>query len=230
MNKLVPRRKHSDFGFAKLDYRRSDRHTVTLTTGGMSLMDQMNARTDLVATDGGLIGQNGNVRHDTRYVHLSWTSKPTTHSFNDIRLGWSRDDLLITDSPWLFPSTGALGILVAGASIGAPSMYPDSVRQRRRFFSESFSAANNTHAARVGVNIQRSHYSITGANFAGTYSYPTLTAFAQDFSGVTSGRKTYTSFYQQLGDDERAFPFTVLNGYAQDTWRVSSHVTFSTMG
>ena len=90
-------------------------------------MDQMDARTDLVATDGGLIGQNGNVRHDTRYVHLSWTSKPTTHSFNDIRLGWSRDDLLITDSPWLFPSTGALGILVAGASIGAPSMYPASV-------------------------------------------------------------------------------------------------------
>ena len=228
MNKLVPRQKHADFAFAKIDYRRSDRHMVSLTVGGATLMDQMNARTDLVAPDGGLIGQNGNVRHDTRYAHLSWTSKPTTHSFNDLRVGWSRDSLQITDSPWLFPSTGPLGILVAGASVGAPSMYPAQLPlQRRRFFSESFSAANNTHTARVGVNIQRSAYTVTGADFNGTYSYPTLTAFAQDFSGVTLGRKTYTSFYQQLGDDVRIFPFTVLNGYAQDTWRALPRLTLS---
>ncbi len=228
MNQWVPRRKLGDFGFAKIDYRRSDRHMVSVNAGASKLMDQMNARTDLVAPDGGLIGQNGNVRHDTRYINLSWTSKPTTHSFNDMRFGWARDILQVTDSPWLFPSTGPLGILVAGASIGAPPMYPATMPdQKRKFFSESFSIANNTHTARVGVNIQRMHYVATGANYHGTYSYPTLTAFAQDFSGVTSGRKTYTSYFQQLGDDVRIFPLTVLNGYAQDTWRILSRIMLS---
>ena len=52
---------------------------------------------------------------------------------------------------------------------------------------------------------------------AGAYTYPTLTAFAQDFSGGTA--RNYTNFTQQFGTSAHLVHYREVNAYLQDTWK-----------
>ena len=60
---------------------------------------------------------------------------------------------------------------------------------------------------------------------AGAYTYPTLTAFAQDFSGGTT--RSYTNFTQQFGTSAHVVPYRELNAYAQDTWKALPRVSIT---
>ena len=62
-------------------------------------------------------------------------------------------------------------------------------------------------------------------NGHGGYSYSTLTNFALDFTGNTTGAKNYTSFTQAFGPLTRRFRTTDGNFYFQDAWKPATRLT-----
>jgi hypothetical protein len=64
-------------------------------------------------------------------------------------------------------------------------------------------------------------------NRNGTYVYPSFTAFAQDFTGNTTGAKRYTSYSQRFGNsvvDPTMWDFAF---YAQDQYKITPNLTFN---
>ena len=227
MNVIVPRTEHSGVAFARLDYHKSDRHTFSLEATGSKWVAPNGAQTAAVSTDGSLLGDNGNLREDTRYVRASWVGTPHATTVNEMRASWTRDDLTGTPSTKLYPgSTGALGINIAGSQIGAGQGYPFTFPdERRREYSDSFSKAFNTQVMQFGVDLCYIDDTMNRLLGNGMFDYTSLTAFAQDYSGITVGRKTYTSFSQQFGIPQREQRTVDFGSYFQDTWRVFSRLT-----
>jgi hypothetical protein len=62
-------------------------------------------------------------------------------------------------------------------------------------------------------------------NRNGTYSYPTFTAFAQDFSGNTTGAKRWQSFSQRFGNPVVDTTIRDYNFYVQDQFRITKNLT-----
>ena len=227
MNVIVPRTVHSGTAFAKLDFYKGDRHTVSLEANGSRWISPSGAQNEAVSTDGSLLGANGNLREDSRFVRGSWVGTPHATTVNELRLSWSRDDVTGTPATQLYPgATGALGIEIAGTQVGAaqgyPFTYPD---ERRREVSDSFTKAFNTQVMRFGVDVSWIEDSLQKILDGGMYNYTSLTAFAQDFSGITVGRKTYTSYSQQFGIPQRTQRIVDFGSYFQDTWRVFSRLS-----
>ena len=226
MNVVVPRSSHSGTAFAKIDYHRSDRNTFSFDANGSRWLSPNGAQTAAVATDGSLLGNNGNLREDTRFARASWVGTPHSSTVNEMRASWTRDDLTGTPSPQLWPTTGPLSINIAGTYVGAAKGYPGTFPdETRREFSDSFSKAFNTHVIQFGADISWIQDSINQIYSSGTYNYTSLTAFAQDFSGITVGRKTYTSYTQQFGVPVRTERTVDFGSYAQDTWRIVPRLT-----
>jgi hypothetical protein len=231
MNVIVPRTAHSGVALAKIDYRKSDRNTFSFEGNGSRWLSPNGAQSEAVSTDGSLLGANGNVREDSRYLRASWVGTPHATTVNELRASWSRDDLTGTPDTGLYPkTTGPLSIEIAGSQIGAsqgyPFTYPD---ERRREFSDTFSKAFNTQVIQFGGDYSGVEDSMNQIYSSGTYDYNSLTAFAQDFSGITVGRKTYSSYTQQFGNPIRTQHMSEVAGFAQDTWRVFPRFTV-TMG
>ena len=231
MNVIVPRTSHSGVALAKIDYRKSDRNTFSFEGNGSRWLSPNGAQSEAVSTDGSLLGDNGNVREDSRYLRASWVGTPHATTVNELRASWTRDDLTGTPDRGLNPkTTGPLSIEIAGTQIGAaqgyPFTYPD---ERRREYSDTFSKAFNTQVIQFGADMSYVDDSMNQIFSGGTYDYNSLGAFAQDFSGITVGRKTYTSYTQQFGNPIRTQRMSEVAGFAQDTWRVFPRLTV-TMG
>jgi hypothetical protein len=61
----------------------------------------------------------------------------------------------------------------------------------------------------------------------GSYSYSSLTNFAKDFSGNTTGVKSYSSMQQAFGNPIQNLRTTDVNLYAQDVWKVGRRLTLN---
>jgi len=229
MNVVVPHTAHSGVAFARFDYHKSDRNSFSFEANGSKWVSPNGAQTAAVATDGSLLGNNGNLREDTRYVRAAWIGTPHSTTVNEMRASWTRDDLTGTPATQLYPAmTGALSIDIAGTQVGAAQGYPGTFPdERRRQYSDSFSKAFNTHTIQFGVDLCYIQDSINQILGNGAYYYTSLTAFAQDFSGITVGRKTYTSYTQQFGNPIRSERTVDFGSFFQDTWRVFPRLTLT---
>lgn len=229
MDVLVPREVKSYMGFAKLDYRPNDRHSLSFDANAMHWRSPYGIQTQAVLTNGNMIGGNGNSTVETRYGKADWTWITSPSSLNDLRFGWFKDRLSDPASSDLWPSTGPVVISVAGAAVGAAAAYPRTQPSEQRFqISDNFSLIKGAHSFKVGVDFSTTQDWINQLyNGAGSYTYSTLTAFAQDFSGNTKGLKSYSSFSQAFGNPIQDFRTTEVNLYAQDTWKLSRKATLN---
>jgi hypothetical protein len=217
MNVLAPLSQQWTSGLGRIDYRRSEVNAVNLEFNAMNQSSPEAARRQLVAPNGGLLGLQ-NDTEDTRYGHLNWTAAPTPGWFSEMRLGMFEDRWYDPPStPGL--STGSLAITVAGATVGNPHPDGSSLDEKRYEFVENMTWTTGSHTVRLGGDFARTHDTVDALRLAGAYAYPTLTAFAQDFSGATSSTRNYTSFAQQLGTPTHLVPYRELSAYAQDTWK-----------
>ena len=66
------------------------------------------------------------------------------------------------------------------------------------------------------------------SNRFGGYAYTTLTNFARDFSGNTTGPKSYTSFTQTFGNPILGLRTNDYDFYAQDVWKINRKLTLVT--
>jgi hypothetical protein len=224
MNVLSPFSQNWTSGLARVDYRRSEVNTIHVEFNAMNQSSPEAARRQLVAPNGGLMGLQ-NATEDTRYGRLNWTAAPTPGWFSELRAG-------LVEDRWLNPasaaglSTGNIAITVAGATVGNPNPSPSRLNEKRYQFVENMTWTSGAHTVRLGGDISRTRDDVDSLQSAGAYNYPTLTAFAQDFSGGTT--RSYTNFTQQFGTSAHTVPYRELTGYAQDTWKALPRVSITT--
>jgi hypothetical protein len=219
MNVLTPLSDHWTTGFAKVDYRRSERNSISLTANAMNARSPEGGSIQDVAPNGGLLGI-GDSKDRVRDAQAAWTSAPTASSVNLLRFGFFQDHLFDPASA-AHLTTGGAAVTVAGVTVGNP--YPNStmLSEQRYQLADSFTVTSNTHTFTAGADLWRTRDSLD--SLAGpSYVYNSLTAFAQDLS---SGGKDYTSFTQTLGTSLRRLPVREYNYYALDTWKPFSSVT-----
>lgn len=219
MNVLTPLSERWVSGMAKVDYRRSERNSFSILGNAANTRAPGAGGIEEVAANGGLLGLNNTDRH-IRYGKAAWTSAPTPNTLSEIRFGIF-DDRIFDPASSAGLSTGNSAITVAGATVGNPRPNSSMLSERRYQLTGNFTATSNTHSFTAGADLWRTRDTIDSLS-AGEYIYPSLTAFAQDF---TSGGKSYTSFHQQLGTSLRALPMRQYNLYAFDTWRPFASLT-----
>ncbi len=227
MNVLVPRTVSSDMGFAKLDYHMNDKSTVTFDANVMHWVSPNGIQTQGVLTNGNMLGNNGNSTVETRYGNADWTYILSPSALNDFRFGWFKDRLSDPAASDLWPSTGPLYITVASATVGAAEAYPRTYPSEQRFqFADNLSWTLGSHTVKVGVDTDRTQdYLKQLFNYAGAYSFSSLTSFAEDI--LSTGPKDYSSFSQEFGNPIQNLYTTNLNLYAQDLWKVTRKLTLN---
>jgi hypothetical protein len=223
MDVQVPRNVHSAMGFGKIDWNVTPRNTFSFDLNAMHWTSLHGIQTQAVLTSGNALGNNGNSTVETRYGKASWTSIVSPTAVNEFRFGWFKDRLSDPAASDLWPSTGPLTITVNGSNVGAANAYPRTLPSENRFqLVDNYSWNVGAHAAKFGVDFQTTHDFMNQLfRGAGEYSYPSLTAFARDFS-ASDGTKNYSSFQQAFGNAIHEFRTTDVNFFGQDTWRLTS--------
>ena len=223
MNVIVPRSTKSLSGLARADYHWTERNSFSLVADAQHYRSPNGARQLAVSPDGSLLGNNGNLGEETRFADAGWTSQLGSNVVNQLRLGWYKDRISVLPNTQLWPSTGGLGLTVAGVNVGANPGYPGVVpSEQREQLAENFTLASGAHIVRFGADGARSQDWIHQIyNQDGTYTYPSLTAFAQDFSSNRTNAKDYTVFTQQFGNPTRDLASKFIGVYADDNWKAT---------
>ena len=223
MNVVAPFSQHWIGGLGRVDYRATEANAINLEFNLRNAESPEEARRQLVAPDGGILGIRSSTE-DTRYLRLGWNATPTTSSVNELRAGLVEDRYSEPPSQAGL-STGNLAITVAGATVGAAHPYATSLDERRIELVDNLTLTAGTHTVRVGGDLSKTRDNLNSLNTTGAYTYPTLTAFAQDFSGGTT--KSYTSFAQQFGTAAQGVGYKEMNIYGQDTWKAIRKLDFT---
>ncbi len=225
MNVLEPLWDHDYRGLARFDYHKSLRNNFTLEDNAMQFRAPSLAETEVVAPNGGMIG-DPILSDQTRYVKIGWTATGSNQVTNDMRLGYFQDRVSEDAVPTGLP-TGTLGISIAGTTVGATQPYSAIVPSERRYQAmDQGYWTLGSHTIRVGGSMIWTRDFIDSlADEGGLYTYPSLTAFAEDF-GLT-GQRDYTYFSQTLGDPTRSLPTRDLGVFAEDTWRGTNRLTIT---
>ena len=223
MNTVVARSQNFLTGLLRADFHWTDRNSLSLVADAQHYRAPNGANSLAVSANGGLLGGNGNVGEETRFANAGWTSNLGSNIVNQLRAGWYENRISVLPEPQQYPSTGNVGLVVAGVSLGANPNAPGVVPNERRYqIAENFTVAAGANVMRVGVDAARSKDRITQVyNSDGTYTYASLTAFAQDFSANKTNARDYTLYTQGFGTAARNLATTTIGVYAQDDWKVS---------
>ena len=230
MNVVVPRSYNQDIGFAKIDWRPTERNSFSFDMNILHWVSPHGIQTQAVLTNGNAIANNGNSTVEDRYGKAAWTAVVTPNSVNELRFGWFKDRLSDPAASDLWPAeTGGLYITVAGTTVGAAQAYPRTYPSENRYqIVDNYTLTKGAHTIKAGVDFQTTQDWMNQLfNGLGSYSYSNLTTFARDFTGNTTGLKNYTSFGQTFGNPIQNIRTTDVNFYAQDTWKLSRKLTFN---
>ncbi|MBI4891188.1 MAG: TonB-dependent receptor [Acidobacteria bacterium] len=230
MNVLVPRTVGSYMGFAKFDWRPSEKNSFSVSFNAMHWRSPYGIQTQAVLTNGNMMGNNGNSTVETRYGRASWTSIITPSLVNELRYGWFKDRLSDPAAGDLWPAeTGGLYLTVAGSTVGAAQAYPRTYpSEQRHQIVDNLSWTKGKHAAKFGFDFQTTGDWMNQLyNGNGGYSYSNISAFAKDFTGNTTSAKNYSSFTQAFGNPIHSLRTSDINLFAQDMWRVSKKLTLN---
>ena len=219
VNRMVQRSTTDGRGFARVDYRRSDRNNLSLEADGLHGRSPNGAVTQAVSPNGELLGNNGLFTDETRFAKGEWTSQLRGTMGNELRVGWFKDRISNSLNPALEPSTGPLAIQVAGASVGSNPAFPRTVSEQRTEAADNLTWTFLRHMVKFGVDASRNlDWTDQLPEGYGQYVYPTLTAFATDFSGnpTVGNYNVFSETYNHPIEKDRS---VVLAANGQDNWR-----------
>lgn len=228
MNVLVPRTYNQELGFAKIDWRPTDRNSFSFDMNAMRWVSPHGIQTQAVLSTGNALGNNGNSTVQDKYGKASWTAVVTPTAVNELRFGWFKDRLSDPGASDLYPSTGPLYItLASNVTVGAAQAYPRTYPSENRYqIVENYSWTKGAHSVKFGMDFQSTlDWTNQLFNGNGGYAYATVQTFAKDFTSPTPGSNNYTSFTQTFGNPIKNLRTSDINFYAQDTWKVSRKVT-----
>lgn len=226
----VPRQANSELGFGKIDWRPTDRHAISLSFNYLRWISPGGIQSAAALNTGAGVGNNGDSTVRTRYGRVSWTSIPSNTVVNELRYGWFKDRLFDDQNADLRPSTGLIALTVQGqANLGVPNYLPRlNPSENRHQIADTLSWTSGKHTFKFGGDIMNTQdYSDQLFNGRGSYSYPTFTAFALDFSGNTTGAKRWQSFSQAFGNPVVNTTVRDFSLFAQDQFRVTKNLTLN---
>jgi len=227
---LIPRTSDTNLLFGKIDYRPNEKSAFSFSVNYLDFRSPNGIQTQLSLADGSAIGNNADTTVFDRTGRASWTYVLSPAAVNELRFGYFKDRQYDPASPSLLPSIGPVTLTVNGiGNVGYPNGYPRLNPSEQRFqVADTFSLITGRHNIKFGVDYAHiEDYVSRLANRYGTYSYPTLTTFAQDFTGNTAGGKRYTSFSQTFGNPVADTNLNEIGVFVQDQFKVSPKLTVS---
>ena len=237
MNAVVPQSQIATIGFARMDYRASETNTFSMSGAIDSERAPNSLNNATVSGNGGLLASNATTTDSTRFANFGWTRVFNSFSTNEFHADWFRNTQTASTNPTLFPAssaacpacgTGPVAITIAGTTVGGNPAVPYNVREQRYGGTDIFTRQFGTQTIRGGIDVWVNQDTMDQlyARY-GQYNYPSLTAFAQDFSFNVKQLKNYSTFDQTLGNSDTALNIWSLHGFVQDTWRPLPKLTIT---
>jgi len=228
----VSRTVTQDLGFGKIDYRLSERNSLSFSLSGLRWTSPHGIQaTGIVFNTGNAIGNNADSTVRNAYGRAQWTSIITNSLVNEARFGWFKDRLFDPASDdFLFPGLGRASLSINGTSnLGVAANYPRLNPSETRFsFADNLSWTKGAHTMKFGIDIAHTEdFQRQLINQFGTYSYSSLNAFALDFSGNTAGAKNWNTYSQRFGNPEVDTNLVTYGFYGQDQYRFNSRLMLS---
>ena len=228
---LVPRTVTQDLGFLKLDWRPTERNSFSASMNYLRWVSPNGIQTQAVLTNGNGIGNNANSTVRNRYGRFTWTAIPNASTVNEFRFGWFKDKLYDYPNPeYAIPGVGYLTLTVQSQSnLGTSDTYPRTNPSENRYqFADSVTKTTGRHTLKIGADIMSTEdYSDIMRNRFGTYVYPSFTAFAQDFTGNTTGAKRYTTYSQRFGNPIVDTTILDVAFFVQDQYKITPNLTLN---
>ena len=116
---------------------------------------------------------------------------------------------------------------MAGVQLG-PATYLPRVEplEVRHEFADDVSWAKGKHTIKVGITFEHVNDNVNYlSNRYGSYTYPTVTSFAQDYTGNTTGAKNWSGYSQTFGNPVVDYAIKDVGFYLQDQWKASDRLT-----
>jgi hypothetical protein len=220
----------SELGFAKLDWRPNERHSVSASMNYLRFISPNGLQTGAAITTGSGVGNNANSTVQARYGRLSWIALPGVNVVNEFRFGWFKDKQFDYVSDELsLPGIGLLGLTIQGqTNLGTAVDYPRLNPSENRYqFADNLNWNRGRHSIKMGADVMTTQdYNDTLRNRTGTFTYPTFTAFALDLTG-NSGAKRWQNYSQRFGNPIVDIRSNDFGFYIQDQFRVSANLTLN---
>jgi outer membrane receptor protein involved in Fe transport len=232
----IPRTADNDLYFGRMDYHLSDRNTLSASFNFLRWLSPNGIQTGLSSTTGAGITGNGNDSVAVRNGKLTWTSVPTNSMVNELRYGLDTDRQADTfNQAELGGGLGYLDVAVGGTSSSTnvqlgPATYLPRVEplETRNEIADDLTWTKGTHTLKFGFNFVNTEDDVSYlSNRYGSYTYQTVTQFAEDYSGNTTGQKNWETYTQTFGNPVADYTIRELGFYAQDQWRATQKLTLT---
>ena len=213
-------------GLARLDWKPNEFNLITLEANAMHRHSPNGTNAETVSSNADLLGYNGTYTDESRYAKAGYIATWGGNVLNEFRAGWYHDRFSDYADAALLPSTGAVGIDVAGTQFGANPNFPSATSEERYQIVDNWVVSEGSHSLKFGGDYSKTEdWNRQIINSAGDYIYSSLTAFAEDFSGNTAHNKDYAIMNQTFGQPVVDLHIKRMNFYAQDTWSPLRNLT-----
>ncbi len=224
----IPRTAKNDLYFGRLDYHFNDKNSFSTSFNFLRWLSPNGIQTGLSSTTGAGITGNGDDSVSVRNGKATWTFVPNGRWVSSFRYGLDTDRQADGfDQAELGGGLGYLDVAVAGVQLG-PATYLPRVQplEVRNEFADDVSWAKGKHLIKFGVSIEHVSDQVnTITNRYGSYTYPTVTSFALDYTGNTTGAKDYSAFSQTFGNPLVQYAIKDVGFYLMDQWKASDRLT-----
>jgi outer membrane receptor protein involved in Fe transport len=226
----VPRTVNQNLGFAKLDWRPTERNSFSVSLNLLRWVSPNGLQTQAVLNNGNGVGNNVNSSVRAKYGRIAWTAIPTPTMVNEFRFGWFNDKQFDYPNDALaIPGIGFLGMSITGQNyLGTATDYPRKNPLENRYsYADTLSWTRGKHSLKFGVDIMNTN-DLTDLLFnrTGTYTWPTWSALAADFSN-NGGSKNWSAFSQTIGNPVVQFSIRDYAFFVQDQYKITPRLTLN---
>lgn len=224
----TPRTASDDLYFGRVDYHLNDRNTFSVSLNFLRWLSPEGIQTGISSTSGAGINDNGDDSVTVRNGKATWTSVITNRMLNVFRYGLDTDRQAdVFDSKNITPALGYLSVTVAGVQVGNALTYLPRVEpmETRNEFADDVSWTKGRHLIKFGFTFEHVEDDVSYlSNRFGSYTFATVTNFALDYTGNTTGAHDYSAFSQTFGNPIVDYGLNDIGTYVMDQWQATDRL------